>query len=264
MHPILFMVMGFPVRAYGVMAALGFLAAVGTWVWLGRREKAFPPETATDLGVWLMLSGILGSRIAYVAANWDHYRAAPAEIVRIDQGGLIFYGGLILASLALVAFARRRRIPLWKMADYAIPGLAVGHALGRVGCFLNGCCYGRAAVAHPAWGVVYPACSEPGQAFPGVPLYPVQLLEAAGLLAIWAALLRAYPRRKRDGGVFALYLLLYPPLRFALEYLRGDPRQGAWNVDAAQWISIGLWACGWALVALLPKGKPDVSAGRGA
>lgn len=169
-----------------------------------------------------------------------------------------------MASLALVAFARRRRIPLWKMADYAIPGLAAGHALGRVGCFLNGCCYGRAATAHPAWGVVYPACSEPGQAFAGVPLYPVQLLEAAGLLAIWSVLLWAYPRRKREGEVFALYLLLYPPLRFALEYLRGDPRQGAWNVDAAQWISIGLWAFGWALIAFLPRGKKDVSAVRAA
>ena len=264
MHPVLFMVMGFPVRAYGVMAALGFLAAVGTWIWLGKKDGEFAAETATDLGVWLMLSGILGARIAYVIANWGYYRAVPGEIVRIDQGGLIFYGGLILASAALVVFAWRRRIPLWKMADYAITGLVVGHALGRIGCFLNGCCYGRAATAHPAWGVVYPACSEPGRVFAGVPLYPVQLLEAAGLLAIWAVLLRAYPRRKRAGEVFALYLLLYPPLRFALEYLRGDPRQGAWNVDAAQWISIGLWACGWALMAFLPKRKPDVNGARGA
>ena len=254
MHPILFTLFGFPVRAYGVMAALGFLAGVGTWLWIGRRDREFPPETATDLGVWLMLSGILGSRIAYVVANWNHYRTAPEEIVRIDQGGLIFYGGLILASLARIVFARRRRIPLWEMADYAIPGLAVGHALGRIGCFLNGCCYGRAATAHPAWGVVYPACSEPGQMFPGVPLYPVQLLEAAGLLAIWAALLWAYPRKKRAGGVFALYLLLYPPLRFVLEYLRGDPRQGGWHLDAAQWISLVLWICGWTLVVLLPRG----------
>lgn len=261
MHPILFTLFGFPVRAYGVMAALGFLAGVGTWLWLGRRGKGFPPETATDLGVWLMLAGILGARIAYVAANWDHYRAAPEEIVRIDQGGLIFYGGLILASLALVVFARRRRIPLWEMADYAIPGLAVGHALGRIGCFLNGCCYGRAATAHPAWGVVYPSCSEPGQVFAGVPLYPVQLLEAAGLLAIWAVLVWAYPRHKRAGGVFALYLLLYPPLRFALEYLRGDPRQGVCHVDAAQWISVGLWICGWALMALLPKNGSQKRAG---
>lgn len=257
MHPILFTLFGFPVRSYGVMAALGFLAAVATWSWLAKRgrDPVFTPELAVDLGVWLMLSGILGSRIAYVVANWSHYLAAPAEIVRIDQGGLIFYGGLILASAVLVGFARRRRIPLWRMADFAIPGLAVGHALGRIGCFLNGCCYGRVAEAHPAWGVVYPACSEPGQVFPGVPLYPVQLLEAAGLLAIWAVLLRAYPRRKRAGGVFALYLLLYPPLRFALEYLRGDPRQGVFHVDAAQWISVGLWICGWALMALLPKNE---------
>lgn len=254
MHPVLFMVFGFPVRAYGVMAALGFLAAVGTWMWLGRRDPRFPQDLAVDLGVCLMLSGIAGSRIAYVVANWEHYRAAPAEIIRIDQGGLIFYGGLILASAVLVLFARRKGIPLWRMADFAIPGLAVGHALGRIGCFLNGCCYGRVAAAHPAWGVVYPACSEPGQVFPGVPLYPVQLLEAAGLLAIWAVLLRVYPRKRRDGTVFALYLLLYPPLRFVLEYLRGDPRQGVWQVDVAQWVSIGLWVCGWTLAGMLARG----------
>ena len=74
MHPILFTLFGFPVRSYGVMAALGFLSAVGTWMWLGRRDKEFPQELAVDLGVWLMLSGILGSRIAYVVANWSHYR----------------------------------------------------------------------------------------------------------------------------------------------------------------------------------------------
>ena len=113
MHPILFTLFGFPVRSYGVMAALGFLAAVATWSWLAKRgrDPVFTPELAVDLGVWLMLSGILGSRIAYVVANWSHYLAAPAEIVRIDQGGLIFYGGLILASAVLVGFARRRRSP---------------------------------------------------------------------------------------------------------------------------------------------------------
>lgn len=255
MHPILFTVFHFPVRSYGVMAALGFLAAVATWTWLARtgREPAFTAEMAVDLGVWLMLSGIAGSRIAYVVANWDYYSAAPAEIVRIDQGGLIFYGGLILASLALVLFARRKRIPLWRMADVAIPGLAIGHALGRIGCFLNGCCYGRAATAHPAWGVVYPAGSEPGNLFPGTPLYPVQLIEAAWLIAVWVLLLRAWPRNRRPGFLFALYLLAYPPARFLLEYLRGDPRQGFLHIDAAQWISIALFLFGAALAAHLRR-----------
>jgi len=254
-HPILFQIFGKDIRSYGVMAALGFLAAILTWVWIGRREKR-PEGFAADLGFWLMASGIIGSRIAYVAANWSYYRSNPLDIIRIDHGGLIFYGGLILASIALVLFARRRRLPVWHVADFAIPGLAVGHALGRIGCFLNGCCYGRPVGDHAygaACGVVYPPVSEPGQLFPGIALYPVQLIEAACLLVIWAVLLYAYPRRRRDGAVFALYLVLYPPCRFLLETMRGDERQAWFVLDAAQVVSIALFLAGIALFVFLPR-----------
>ena len=168
-----------------------------------------------------MASGIVGSRLAYVLANWTYYRDNLLEIVRIDQGGLIFYGGFLLACVVLVLFARHHRVPLWHLADFAIPALAIGHGLGRIGCFLNGCCYGRPA-GDAFCGIAYPPVCEPGKLFPGVPLFPVQIIESAGLLVIWAVLLFAYPRRKKDGAVFALYLLLYPPVRFGLEYLRGD------------------------------------------
>lgn len=253
MHPVLFHVFGKEIYSYGILAALGFLAGILTWQWLARRPPR-PPGFAADLGFWLMTSGIVGSRLAYVFANWDHYRAAPMEIVRIDQGGLIFYGGLLLASAALALFARHHRLPLWHAADFAIPGLAIGHALGRIGCFLNGCCYGRPA-ADAACGIVYPPICEPGRLFDGIPLYPVQLLEAACLLAIWAALLFAYPRRKKDGTVFALYLVLYPPCRFLLEYLRGDARQSLLRFDVAQVTSLVLLLAGLLLFAILPRRK---------
>jgi phosphatidylglycerol---prolipoprotein diacylglyceryl transferase len=255
MHPVLFQIFGKEIFSYGVMAALGFLAAVLTWLWLSRREQR-PEGFAPDLGFWLMASGIIGSRIAYVVANWSHYREAPLDIVRIDQGGLIFYGGLLLASAALVVFARRQRLPLWHMADFAIPGLAIGHALGRIGCFLNGCCYGRPAGDHLC-AVVYPPVSEPGRLFAGIALYPVQLIEAAALLVIWAALLFAYPRRHKDGAVFALYLMLYPPCRFLLEYLRGDERQAWFVLDVAQALSLALLLIGILLFVLLPRRRFD-------
>ena len=251
MHPVLFQVFGKDIHTYGVMAALGFLAGLLTWLWLERHESR-PPGFAADLGFWLMSSGVIGSRAAYVLANWVYYQARPLEIVRIDQGGLIFYGGLILAAAVLAVFARHHRLPLWHLADFAIPALAIGHALGRVGCFLNGCCYGRPAACG---GVVYPPDCEPGRLHPGVPLYPVQLIESAVLLVIWLFLLRAYPRRRKDGAVFALYLVLYPPCRFLLEYLRGDERQHWWALDAAQLVSLGLLAAGVALFALLPRRK---------
>jgi len=127
MHPILFNLFGKDIHTYGIMAALGFLCSILTWVWMGRNEE-HAPGFAADLGFWLMTSGIVGSRLAYVIANGSYYRAAPLEIFRIDQGGLIFYGGLILASIALIVFARRHKMPLWHTADFAIPGLAIGHA----------------------------------------------------------------------------------------------------------------------------------------
>ncbi len=253
MHPVLFSVFGKEIYSYGVMAALGFLAAILTWNWMARREQR-PPGFTSDLGFWLMLSGIVGSRLAYVAAKWTLYRGNLLGIVRIDQGGLIFYGGFLLACVALALFARLHRLPLWHAADFAIPGLAIGHAFGRIGCFLNGCCYGRPA-GPAGGGIAYPPVCEPGRLFPDVPLYPVQLIESAGLILIWLALLFAYARRKKDGSVFALYLVLYPPVRFLLEYLRGDPRQNWFALDVAQATSLALLLAGGLLLALLPGRK---------
>jgi len=251
MHPILFNLFGKDIYTYGIMAALGFLSAILTWVWMGRHEQR-APGFAADLGFWLMTSGIVGSRLAYVIANWSYYWARPLEIFRIDQGGLIFYGGLILASIALIVFARRHKMPLWHTADFAIPGLAIGHALGRIGCFMNGCCYGRPA-GDSVCGVMYPPICEPGRLFEGIPLYPVQLIEAICLLVIWGLLLFAYSHRKKNGTVFALYLLLYPPCRFFLETMRGDDRQALLHLDVAQVTSITLFLAGVALFVFLPK-----------
>lgn len=253
MHPVLFHIFGKEIYSYGLMAAAGFMASILTWMWLGRRETR-PPGFATDLGFWLMTSGIVGSRLAYVFAHWSYYSTVPLEIIRIDQGGLIFYGGLLLASATLALFARHHRMPLWHAADFAIPGLAIGHALGRIGCFLNGCCYGRPA-GDAVCGIAYPPICEPGRLFPGIPLYPVQLIEAACLLVIWIALLFAYPRRRKDGAIFALYLVLYPPCRFLLEYLRGDERQAWFLIDIAQGISLALLLVGILLFVFLPRKK---------
>jgi phosphatidylglycerol---prolipoprotein diacylglyceryl transferase len=255
MHPVLFTVFGKDIYSYGLMTALGFVAAILTWTWMGRRENR-PKGFATDLATSLLAGGIVGARIAYVAANWDYFRSEPLAIVRIDQGGLIFYGGLILASAALVVFSRFRKIPLWQLADYAIPGLAIGHGLGRIGCFLNGCCFGVPvgdnACGHLC-GTVFPPASEPGRLFPGTPVYPVQLFEALCLFAIWGLLVWYYPRRKKDGSLFALYLLLYPPCRFLLEFLRGDERMAWIRLDVAQLASLALFAVGVLLMVFLPR-----------
>lgn len=251
MHPELFTIFGKTITTYGLMAMLGLLSAIATWTYLLRRHPGFSPDLPGTLGILLILSGLVGARIAYVAANWSDFAPAPLEILRVDHGGLIFYGGLVLASCALVVYAFTARIPLWRLADFAIPGLAVGHAFGRVGCFLFGCCHGCPAGRFPALGIAFPPSTPLGEATASAPLYPVQLWEAAALLAIWFVLLRLHARPRRlPGAVFAAYLLLYPPVRFALEFLRGDPRQPATaSLDVAQIVSLALFAAGIALVA---------------
>lgn len=252
MHAIAFTLAGRPIYWYGILMALAFLGGIGTWTLLGRREGR-PAADCADLGFWVMLSGIAGARIAYVAANWSEYAGRPLSILRVDQGGLVFYGGLLGAGAALVALARLRREPLLHLLDFVITAIPLGHVLGRLGCFLNGCCYGAPHAGFP--GVSYPVKSPPwwdqlegGLISPAaprsVPVHPVQLYEALANLALYAILVAAYPRRRADGRVIGLYLLLYPPVRFGLEFLRGDPRLTRLGLSLAQWASLAIFALG--------------------
>jgi phosphatidylglycerol:prolipoprotein diacylglycerol transferase len=217
-HPIAFELFGRPIYWFGVLMALGFLAAIMLWNWLAPRTGR-PAGYGSELGFWIMISGVVGARIAEVIVNWPHYQSQPLEILRVDKGGLVFYGGFILACLAVIVFARRQRDPLWALADYAVIGLPLGHALGRLGCFINGCCYGLHTES--ALAIRFPATHESH----GVPVHPTQLYEAAYNLLLFGVLLVFYLRRRPPAGrVFALYLLLYPPFRFLIEFIREEPR----------------------------------------
>jgi phosphatidylglycerol:prolipoprotein diacylglycerol transferase len=214
---------------------------------LGRRTRARDAAFAGDLAFWLMVGGIVGARIAYVIANYERqFRDDPMAVFRVDQGGLIFYGGLIGAALALVLFARWRRQPVMDVGDFAITALPLGHALGRIGCFLNDCCHGKLAAA-------------PTLLTLGCARYPVQLYESAFNLAVYAFLFRFYLRRggARRGAVVAAYLCVYPPGRFLLEFLRGDERTRWGSLSVAQYVSLALLAVGLALWALLRRHHED-------
>lgn len=234
--PVCFTIGSRPIYWYGVMMAMGFLAALAHWRVLGRRA-AVDTAFTSDLLVWVMVGGIVGARAAYVLANWDYFRAAPGEIIRVDQGGLVYYGGFLGAGLALILFARLSGRPLFATTDLVITALPLGHAFGRVGCFLNGCCGGSVAPA---------GC--PGTL--GLPHYPVQLYEAAFNLALYAVLFRLYriPAWRRPGRLLTVYLLSYPAGRFLLEFIRGDERLRVGHLDVAQVVSLALLATG--LVAL--------------
>lgn len=234
MDPICFHIGSRPVYWYGIMMALAFLAGIAHWRWLGRRTGR-DVTLAGDLAFWLMAGGILGARVAYVISNFNYFRAAPAEIIRIDQGGLIFYGGFIGGFIAFLVFTRWNRIPFLGLADFAITALPLGHALGRIGCFLNGCCGGSLAPASSVFAG-------------GMPRYPVQLYEALYNLGVYAVLTLFFLARKNraPGAVLALYLLIYPVGRFLLEFIRGDERMrpGGLALDVAQLVSLGLFAAG--------------------
>ena len=237
--PVAFEILGRPIYWYGVLVALGFLAAVLHWNAQARRE-GMPEGIGSDLGFIVMVGGILGARIAYVLANFAHYRAHPIEIIRIDQGGLIFYGGFLLAVLGVVVLARRRRLPVWRLGDFAVTALPLGHAFGRVGCFLNGCCYG--APTEVPWAVHQADALR----------HPVQLYETGFNLALYGTLHLLLRRHGPPGLVVAAYLVGYGAWRFAIEFLRGDERLPVVaGLDAAQALSAVLILAGLLLAAVL-------------
>lgn len=252
MHPVCFMIGDRVIYWYGIMMALAFIGGILTWWIIGRKEGRDLPW-ASDMAFWIMLAGILGARAAYVLSDWSYFKTHWNQIWRIDQGGLIFYGGFIGAALMVLFLARHRHESILKLGDLLVLALPVGHLLGRIGCFLNGCCYGSEHVG--ALGVQYPIDSSVWWAHMKAglidrdspwsrPVHPVQLYEAAANFLIFIALMRFYPRKSAPGQVMALYLMLYAPVRFVLEYFRGDDRLYWWHCSAAQGISLILFVAG--------------------
>ena len=232
---IAFELFGRPIYWYGVLFAGGWLAAVFHWTLLVK-NRPWPNTLPSDLSVWLMVGGVLGARIAYILANLSYFMDNPGELIRIDEGGLIYYGGLFGCILAVIIFAKRKDFALWSLGDFVITAAPLGHAFGRFGCHLNGCCYGKESDSF--WAVT----------MQGLQRHPTQLLEVFSNLAIYIALIFLYPRlRDRPGRTVAAYLLLYPPVRFALEFLRGDDRLSTGLLTNAQIISIILFSSGIAL-----------------
>jgi len=242
-------------KAYGLMMALGFAAA---WFAAGRLSRGTTrnPDLLANLTVWLMLAGVLGARAAYVAEHWTaEFATQPLSVVRIDQGGLMFYGGVAGATLALLLFAWRHQQRPAALFDLMAAVLPLGHAFGRIGCFLHGCCHGRVSTSSlavvfpagsPAWEVQCAAGQIPATALHSLPVLPTQLFESAANLVLFVVLASQYRRLsvRWPGLVTALYLMAYATIRFCIEPLRGDLRMtvGVWSIG--QTISLLLFACG--------------------
>ncbi len=245
MHPEALRIGWFTISSYGVAMAVAFL----TTVWLASKAADGPLRgvvpmsgvAVSDWACWGIVGGILGGRAFYVAANWDGYGQSPWEIIAVWHGGLIWYGGFIGGVVATALFMRRHNFPFLRGVDQVIPFVALGHAIGRIGCFLNGCCYGK------------PTSSWCGVRFPGqpVPVVPTQLFEAAGLAALywWLRRLQTPERLRRPGTVFGAYLVAYGLLRAVIEFWRDQQPIGWFGLTWQQWISAGIAAVGVVLLA---------------
>ena len=250
MHPIAFQLGRFTVTSYGVLVALGFVA--GFWT-ASRRcvRDGFHPEQILDLGPWLIFGAIIGARVLYVVSYWNEEYAGHSilQIFAVWRGGLVFYGGLIGASLGTLLFALWRKLAVWKLADALAPSIALGSFFGRLGCLMNGCCYGRACSL--PWAIKFPEVSR--AAPPGVPLHPTEIYDALANLACYFFLAWLYRRKKFDGQVFTAFMVLYALARSTVEVFRGDYPEhylGGWATPA-QLISMGICSIGLALWFIL-------------
>lgn len=223
MYPELIRIGSFPINTYGVFLAIAFLSAIFVTVKLGERD-GLPRERIYDLSLWMLLASLIGSKFLMLFTE-PEYRNQPLQLLSLDflRSGGVFYGGLLGAVVAGYLLMKRYKLPWWKTADACAPGIALGNFFGRQGCFAAGCCWGEPTTL--PWGVKF---SELGHQITGVPidthLHPTQLYESFAMLLVFAFLLWLHKRRRFTGQVILAYALLYSIIRFAIEFVRDDPR----------------------------------------
>ena len=223
MYPEIFRIGNFPINTYGVLLALAFLCALLVAARLGARD-GLPRERIFDLGLWLLLAAVVGSKVLLLAVE-PEYRADPSRLLSLDflRSGGVFYGGFLAAVLTAYFLVRRYKLPWWRTADACAPGIALGQAIGRQGCFAAGCCWGKPTTL--PWGVRF---SELGQQVTGVPidvhLHPTQLYESFAAFIFFAFLIWLHRRKTFNGQVLLTYGVLYGTTRFIIEFFRDDPR----------------------------------------
>ncbi len=228
----------FHVYSYGLMLAI----AIVVCSFLLKRDAAvygISSDTVYDLVFWAVLGGIAGARIFFVITNWDIFAGNLKEIVMLQRGGLSWQGGLILGTLVGAGFIRFKKLPARLMLDLLAPYLALGQSIGRIGCFLNGCCYGKEV----SWGVYFPVHHAH--------LHPTQLYASAALFMIYCVL-KAYRKSPHvPGQVLAFYFILASIQRFVIEFFRADHELTVIGLSIYQIVCLGLFAAGVLLMGFL-------------
>lgn len=281
MLPVLISVGSFRLYSFGILVALGFIVAMAYC----RREalkQGYDPQKIVDLTFWLAIAGIMGSRLMFVAVNWDHFSANPGDILRIWQGGLVWYGGLLLAFAAGVILMRMWRLPVLALSDLIAPSVMLGLAVGRIGCWSVGDDHGRLVVSalgelgrslldhgvlysaaglvtddarhaileadlvYPWWVMQFSARSLVQPDLIDLPLYPTQIMMHLNALGIFVCLQFLRVRQRFEGQIVSSMLVLYALGRFAIEFWRGDLGRGIlWaGLSTSQLVSLGVGVLG--------------------
>ena len=225
--PVAFSIGPLTIHWYGIMVALAVVTLV-LWVWYFLRKVGIKTEDVMGAALWAIPMGIIVSRLIHVIDKYDHYFHNPGDILGLQ--GLTIYGAILGGLLGAWIYSRLRRASFAPLADLGAPGILLAQAIGRVGCIINGCCYGTATSL--PWGFVYPRVS-------GQPVHPTQLYELLGDLVIFALLFWVFRGRLRpSGSLLALYLALYSALTFTVRFWRGDTEQFLGPLQEGQLIAI--------------------------
>ena len=262
MLPILLHYGRFSLPTYGFLAAVGLLVGLSVCVRNAARQGIDADKT-WNLGILAILAGIVGAKLLMVLNDWNYYKEHPRQIFSLAtlQAGGVWSGGLVLAVLVAWWYIRRNRIPVLRTCDAFAPGIALGHAIGRLGCFAAGCCWGKPT--HLPWGVTFtnPLAALLVGTPLGVRLHPTQIYEMLVELANFFLLTWLLRRKKFDGQVIGAYMFVYGIARFFLEFLRDDPDRGSvlgGLMSGTQLLAIGLVIAGGVL--WMRGGRPEIAA----
>ena len=238
MYPRLFELGPVTVYTYGVLLAAAYLLGLKLAM-VRARDRGLDSNRVLDLGIYIIISALVGAKLLLLATEWPSFRADPRELLTLARSGGVFYGGLILAVTVALWYIRRLGLPLWTTCDVFAPGIALGHVVGRLGCLFAGCCYGKPTTL--PWGITFTdpfAAANVGTPL-DVPLHPTQLYEAGAELIILIILLTSERKgRPFAGRTFWLYMLLYAVSRFIIEFYRGDDRGTVGMFSTSQFISL--------------------------
>jgi phosphatidylglycerol---prolipoprotein diacylglyceryl transferase len=264
MHPRLFTIGGFTQHTYGFLVATAFVVGLLVAVRLARRE-GLDTDKVFNLGVYVALAAVVGAKVLLILTDLSFYLRSPREMFSLAslQAGGVFYGGFLGAVALALWYTRYAQLPLLKVCDVFAPAVSLGHAIGRLGCFSAGCCYGKPTSL--PWGVTFtdPYSHDMFGTPLGIRLHPTQLYEALAETMIFFLLLARFRKKQFDGQVMALYVGVYGVVRFCLEFVRDDPDRGfvfgGW-MSTSQFIAIIMMAAAamfWAWKRMAPKPQPQ-------